>query len=1533
MKKWTNTNTKRRLLSLALSIVMVLSLLPAGALAEEPVLDEPVQEELVQEQPVQEEPVQEEPVQEEPEKEEPVQEEPVEQEPEQKQESEQEPVVKPEPAEEEAQSASTDAVITDWEWDDGYEIVDVESGYVILPFTSEEFASSLDDVKGMLPEAILVGEEALTLGNWTYETGEEGAVVTIDSESCPSPGIFKTTLPEGYVLADGTNVLSLTVALSAGLSEDTSSYADSDTLTDVLYYDANGTRKTCPSATKVVENMVKDGPDTIWTTGWYVVEGTVKIGGTIFPEPGNWELTEELYKSVSVQGDVHLILKQGSELQMLHGHIDVPEGSSLTVYCDNTSNSGTLKVWGAINHAAIGGSPTSPNSGKITINGGTVTAHTGNGGAGIGSGEGGSAGDITINGGIIEAQANNGGAGIGTGKNGKSATITINDCKSLSGLANSGAFIGSGASSPTGNAVIVNILGGKIGIDHGANSMSGAVIGSGKGSQANVTVNITGGDIYAQTTGLDDPPNHGAAIGGGYDARYTTVNIGGTANVGAKGGKTAPGIGSIDPACSVTITGGTVKAWGGEQAAGIGGAYLRDSCPVTIKGGNVTAYGGNTGAGIGSGCGGNSTTDRYTTGNIEISGGTVTANGGYFAAGIGGGEYNTAGEILISGGTVIAKRDASKDSDTRNPAKDVGDGATNSNDSRATVYARYTLNGSAKLYLQSGFSISEYTARTSGYIFNGTPETYKEIQVYGSQTLSENFCIETGKTMTVMSGASLNANSKLYVKGTLTKTGTASGNIYYPLTLTNCTADSSNTSTYGDSNELFGKADATISLTPALEGGYKLDSWTVTPSSVTVSDNSFTMPEQATKVEAKGTQVLWITTQPEPTTTIFYGDKAFLSVTAQNSSGGTDGITYQWYKGTEKLPNETSKTLSLRYLDASTQPYSFYCEVSCNGVSINSKTATVTVNKAQASVTITGDPGKTYDGTPVATPYTVSGSGFPKIEYKLQSKPDTDYKETAPTDAGEYTVRVTMLETQNFKEASDIKDFTISKATVNEWQTEPYVTDFIYGETATNPVTYQALYGNDKVKITYKKQGTQDTPSTTVPMEAGTYDVTVSLAETASYPGLPDVSLTLTIAKAASSVTTPPKDAQSLYRGSAVPLVTAGTTDDGTMQYSLDGQNWSNDIPKATDWKTYTVYYKVAGDNNHNDTEPKPVKAEIVPFKVPETQNTVTIDYGQDATLSVNPNTNLTEGISYQWYQGTGEGDVELTDATESTLTLTKPIAGEYTYVCKITCGEYSATSAEAVVTVNAVSQPLPTTDLPDGLWAEGGEEPLNGDSIDLKSPSSRLLTKYTTTTNDQGDPYPAGMQIYSVEKDDQGQTVVVPVAELDNLLQYSGCSIRINGKPGIRMITSLTKEAKAALTKAGLAGYTLEEYGTVVAWSKELGNNPLTLSTGSSNYAYRKGVSDPVFANVGDRTQYTNVLVWDSLPDEKYAMDIAMRPYIILSKDGETVTLYGGTVSRSIGYVAQQNADTFPKGSAGYKYVHDIIDRVNKLTNNSQQS
>ena len=1434
----------------------------------------------------------------------------------------------PAPSATEKTTEKTAKVLTAWEWDDSFEIVDEKSGYVVLPFTSEDFTSQLDDVKGMLPEAILVGEEALTLGNWTYETGEEGAVVTIDSESCPSPGSFQTTLPEGYVLADGTNVLSLTVALSAGLSEDTSSYANSDTLTNVSYYDAKGMPQTCQSATKVVENMDKDGPNTTWTTGWYVVEGTVKIGGTIYPEPGNWQISEELYKSVSVQGDVNLILKEGSELQMIHGHIDVPEGSSLTVYCDNTSNSGTLKVWGAINHAAIGGSVESPDSGKITINSGTVTASTGNGGAGIGSGEGGSAGDITINGGNIKATANNGGAGIGTGKNGKSATITINNCEKIYCHANGGAGIGSGENSSSDGKVTVNIHGGKI----DAHGRDGAGIGSGKNAPLSVDVNINGGDIYAQTTGQGDG-HHGAAIGGGYGATNTTVKIGDTAEVDAHGGENAPGIGSINPGgCSVTISGGTVKAWGGTYGAGIGGGSLKQtSCPVTITGGTVTAYGGDCAAGIGSGYGDDSKTTPYSTGTIIIFGGTVTANGKYFAAGIGGGAYCTAGQIQIDGGTVIANRDASNDGGIFRAAFDIGDGATGSNMKK--TYARYTLNGSAKLYLQNGYkepSVQDAIRPkiSSGYIFSGTPETYTAIRVYGSQTLSENFCIETGKTMTVMSDASLNTgNYGIYVQngGTLTRNGTVNGNIYYPLTLTNCTADSSNTSTYGDSNDLFGKANASISLTPDLPAGYKFGSWTVNPS-VTISGNSFTMPAQATTVKANLIETVKITGQPENKTITYLGD-ASLSVTAKNSSDTAEGITYQWYKDGTVLEGETASTLTLTRPQAGT--YTYYCAVTCDGVTVNSNEATVKVNKAAGSVTINNDPGKPYDGQPAFTGYTVTGSGNVIIEYKVKDAADSTYTaETAPTNAGSYTVRVTLPESQNYTEATATKDFTITKATNNAWRTDPEAHNFSYGDTVTNPVTYEAKYGNDKVKVTYKKQGTEDTPSTDVPTDAGTYDVTVSLAETDSYPGLDDVKLTLTIAKADSLVTAAPTDAQSLYKGYDVPLISAGTAQGGTMHYSLDGENWSENIPTATDWKTYTVYYQVVGDSNHNNIEAQSLTAEIVPFKIAGQPVTVTTRYGDSPRMYVDLTTQLSEQISYQWYQVTDEGDVELTDATESTLTLTKPIAGEYTYVCKITCGDYFKYSGPITVTVNPAQ--VENVNL-SGYWAEGGEREIaQSETIELTNPSSRLLTKYTTKTNDQGGEYPTGMQVFKLDENNQPEEIPA----LENLLQYSGCSIRINGKPGIRMITSLTKEAKELLKKGELAGYTLEEYGTVAQWSENLGGQPLTLSTGNSNYAYKKGVSDPVFANVGNLTQYTNVLVWDSLPDAQLAQDILMRPYIILSnEDGETVTLYGGIVSRSIGYVAQQNANTFPVGSAGYNYVHDIIDRVANLNPSNEST
>ena len=189
---------------------------------------------------------------------------------------------------------------------------------------------------------------------------------------------------------------------------------------------------------------------------------------------------------------------------------------------------------------------------------------------------------------------------------------------------------------------------------------------------------------------------------------------------------------------------------------------------------------------------------------------------------------------------------------------------------------------------------------------------------------------------------------------------------------------------------------------------------------------------------------------------------------------------------------------------------------------------------------------------------------------------------------------------------------------------------------------------------------------------------------------------------------------------------------------------------------------------------------------------------------------------------------------------------------------------------------------------------------------------------------YPTGMQVFRITRQ-EGGAKAEEITEFANLLNYAGCSIRVSGKKGIRMITGIDQNVKKSLvSKAGLAGYTLEEYGTVVQWADTLGSNTLNLSSSNKkNYAYKKGKADPIFAKENGMIQYTNVLV--GFTDAQCQPDLVMRPYIKLidTATGETVTLYGGSVTRSIGYVAWQNRDTYKQGTASYKYVWNIINSV----------
>ena len=122
-----------------------------------------------------------------------------------------------------------------------------------------------------------------------------------------------------------------------------------------------------------------------------------------------------------------------------------------------------------------------------------------------------------------------------------------------------------------------------------------------------------------------------------------------------------------------------------------------------------------------------------------------------------------------------------------------------------------------------------------------------------------------------------------------------------------------------------------------------------------------------------------------------------------------------------------------------------------------------------------------------------------------------------------------------------------------------------------------------------------------------------------------------------------------------------------------------------------------------------------------------------------------------------------------------------------------------------------------------------------------------------------------------------------------------------------------------------MKEYGTVVAWASQLSDtNPLILGKPyvKSNYAYKKGVADPVFNYTSNLMQYTNVLV--NFSDEQCKNEIAMRAYMILEDaQGEQLTLYGGIVKRSIGYIAYQNRKAFEPQTEEYNYIWGIIHYV----------
>jgi len=204
------------------------------------------------------------------------------------------------------------------------------------------------------------------------------------------------------------------------------------------------------------------------------------------------------------------------------------------------------------------------------------------------------------------------------------------------------------------------------------------------------------------------------------------------------------------------------------------------------------------------------------------------------------------------------------------------------------------------------------------------------------------------------------------------------------------------------------------------------------------------------------------------------------------------------------------------------------------------------------------------------------------LRYSLDG---TNWSDEIPvgTDAGDYTVKVKYVGDENHTTFNGADIFvSIEKA-------EP---DY------TIPQNITATYGQTLEDVTLPPGWSWKDAETTRVGAFGenTFAATYTPADTANYKAL-DENITIIVNKATATIGAAPAGVDRLlYTGSAQELVTAGSdVTGGTLKYALgknktvaptDETAWGTEIPTATDAGTYYVWYKVVGDENHNDTVP-----------------------------------------------------------------------------------------------------------------------------------------------------------------------------------------------------------------------------------------------------------------------------------------------------------------------------------------------------------
>ena len=144
---------------------------------------------------------------------------------------------------------------------------------------------------------------------------------------------------------------------------------------------------------------------------------------------------------------------------------------------------------------------------------------------------------------------------------------------------------------------------------------------------------------------------------------------------------------------------------------------------------------------------------------------------------------------------------------------------------------------------------------------------------------------------------------------------------------------------------------------------------------------------------------------------------------------------------------------------------------------------------------------------------------------------------------------------------------------------------FVVDITPSNATDKSVTWSSDNEKV-----ATVDADGAITAVAPGTANITVITTD-----GGKTATCAVIVNKLDSEITTEPKANTLTYNGSSQALITAGTVTGGKLVYSTDNEAWSETIPTGKDAGSYTVYYKVKGDDKYNETEEQKIDVTIQP--------------------------------------------------------------------------------------------------------------------------------------------------------------------------------------------------------------------------------------------------------------------------------------------------------------------------------------------------